>query len=109
MAKPRRENDARRVVKIYRGGENWGINKGDYKLSDNSVLSSYDDETAQENFKKSGFNKGKAGDMAKNLSSRVEKSIPDSSPASKNYDGAPQGFWGEVPDPKKMGDPGYGR
>ena len=102
-------NDPRRVVKIYKSNANWGINPGDYKLSDNSVLSSEDDEKAQLEFKKRGYNKGKAADMVKNLSERVEQSIPESSPASRDFDGAPRGFWGEVPDPKKSDDPGYGR
>lgn len=89
MGSPRRENDPRRVVKIYRTHSGWNTSPGDYKLSDGSVLSSADDEQAQINFKKSGFNKGKARDLAKNLSKRVEQSIPESSPASENYDPTP--------------------
>jgi hypothetical protein len=41
------------------------------------------DTTAQEAFNAHGFNKGKAGDMAKNIQSNVDKSVARSGPSVK--------------------------
>jgi len=103
MPAPRRENNPARVAKIYQSAGfsfDHGIHgQGDYKLSDGRVVSSSDDEKAQNTFKERGYNKGKAKDMAKNLSKNVEKSLPESSPASENYDGAPYEQW-KVTEPR---------
>lgn len=88
MAKDR-ARDPRRVVKIYNKSGFTGSDTyypGDYKLSDNSILSSSDDEKAQLTFKKRGYNKGKAKDIAKNVGKRAESSIPTSSSASRDYE-----------------------
>lgn len=90
MAAPRRENSPARVAKIYKDtgfSYNHGSHsRGDYKLSDGRFVSTSDDEKAQNTFRDRGYNKGKAKDMANNLNERVEKSIPEDSPASRNYE-----------------------
>lgn len=96
MPAERKERNPARVVKIYDKAAFTGtdtVYPGDYKLSDGRILSSSDDEQAQINFAKSGYNKGKAKDLRKNLASNVEKSIPHTSRASEFYEPTDKEIW----------------